>query len=329
MAKKFDNVPVNACLLRGEFHFVEDEGESDNMPITMLARSAKAIDHWYWGRVVHDFSGMKVHKDVLTIDYNHGDPIGYLNQFDDRGKEGLFVSGELVPTGQPGDRVPILSALKKGGVPFEASINFDGDEIRYESIGEGQVVEVNGLEFEGPGVVIREWSLRGVAVCPYGADADTESQFIRNETLTTFKEGDVPKNEKEGKAELTAETQGTESSETDTMQAEEVAANDSDAASELSAGQQEAQRFVNAFGDKGAVWFAEGKSFEEARSLQLSGLQASNEKLSEEVVGLKKKLALPGKDGEDEAVEFTSGKDGGKKSSDAVSLTEALFSKRG
>jgi len=59
------------------------------------------------------------------------------------------------------------------GVPYEASINFGGDGIKIQELGDGETTEVNGARFDGPGIVVREWPLRGVAICPYGADMNT------------------------------------------------------------------------------------------------------------------------------------------------------------
>jgi hypothetical protein len=42
---------------------------------------------------------------------------------------------------------------------------------------------VNGFQFAGPGIVIREWPLRGVAVCPYGADMNTRSELAQGESI--------------------------------------------------------------------------------------------------------------------------------------------------
>ena len=64
------------------------------------------------------------------------------------------------------------------GIPFEASIFFD--EAVLEWIPENTTTEVNGFQFAGPGVIAREWRLRGCAVCPYGADGNTESEFAEN-----------------------------------------------------------------------------------------------------------------------------------------------------
>lgn len=52
-----------------------------------------------------------------------------------------------------------------------------------------------------------------------------------------------------------------------------------DAPAELSTG----QRFLDAFGDQGGVWFAQGKTFEEATSLHIADLTAKNAELEAKV----------------------------------------------
>jgi hypothetical protein len=48
------------------------------------------------------------------------------------------------------------------------------------------VAPVNGYQFEGPGIIVREWPLRGVAICPYGADANTESAALAGANAKTY-----------------------------------------------------------------------------------------------------------------------------------------------
>jgi len=45
------------------------------------------------------------------------------------------------------------------------------------------------------------------------------------------------------------------------------------------AGPAPGQRFLDAFGDQGGVWFAQGRSFEEAQALCVADMRAENEKL--------------------------------------------------
>jgi len=176
---KFNNIPASACtLVVGKFALGDNGENAKSAPIRMTARSGKPIEHPYWGRIVHDLSGMKLHKNRIPIDYVH-DPkeiIGYLNHFDYSSGD-LVASGAIVPWKQ-NDRATEVMHKQREGVPYEASINFGGDGIKVEEVPEGFVTQVNGYELEGPAVVVREWPLRGVAVCPYGADMHTESSMF-------------------------------------------------------------------------------------------------------------------------------------------------------
>ena len=177
--RKYDEIPAAACcMVMGEPELGDNGEGAKSAPVRLVARTGKPIEHWYWGNVVPDLAGMRVHKSRLPIDYAHDskEVIGYLNRFDvDSGD--LVTSGALVPF-RDSDRATEIIHKAQAGVPYEASINFGGDGIKVEEIAEGQVAQVNGYQFAGPGVVIREWPLRGVAICPYGADANTESAVM-------------------------------------------------------------------------------------------------------------------------------------------------------
>lgn len=145
-----------------------------NIPLTLDARSDGPIEHWFWGRIVHDFAGMR-HKDSIPVDYRHddGEPIGYVDRFDANGR--LVLRGELTPF-TDGDRANEIVNKSKRGVPYEASIDWRGP-ARFEELQSGTSAEVNGHKVEGPVLIVREWVLRGVAVCLYGADSSTETRF--------------------------------------------------------------------------------------------------------------------------------------------------------
>jgi hypothetical protein len=177
--RDYSAIPATACILAvGEFELGDNGENAKSAPVRLVARSGKAIQHWFWGSVVHDLAGMSLHKPRIPIDYIHdmNQVIGYLNKFDKTSGD-LVTSGALVPF-KDSDRATEIIHKMKAGVPYEASINFGGDGIKFEEIAEGQTCEVNGARFEGPGVVIREWPLRGVAICPYGADMNTESRSL-------------------------------------------------------------------------------------------------------------------------------------------------------
>jgi hypothetical protein len=127
---------------------------------------------------------MHVHKSRVPIDYVHDskEVIGYLNKFDTSTGD-LVTSGALVPF-KESDRATEIVHKVKAGVPYEASINFGGDGLKVQEIPDGEECMVNGAKFSGPGIVIREWPLRGVAICPYGADMNTESNVFSDKSKT-------------------------------------------------------------------------------------------------------------------------------------------------
>jgi hypothetical protein len=177
--KDFSRIPASACtLIVGEFELGDNGEKAKTAPVRLVARSGKPIEHWFWGRIVHDLAGMHLHKSRIPIDYVHDskEVVGYLNRFDIQSGD-LVTSGALVPY-KDTDRATEIIYKHGQGVPYEASINFGGDGIKIEEVPEGFVSQVNGFTFEGPGVIVREWPLRGVAICPYGADMHTESAVL-------------------------------------------------------------------------------------------------------------------------------------------------------
>lgn len=301
----YEKIPANACLFAGEIEFGDNGEGAKSVPITMKARSAQPIDHPFWGRVVHDMEGMTLHRNRLPIDYAHGEEIGYLNKFDNT-NDGLTVSGALVPTNSPSDPATKVIARQRGGVPYEASINFGGDGIRIQSVGEGEYAEVNGYRFEGPGVIIRHWPLRGVAVCPYGADMNTESKFNKADLFSAqliTKEPEMPEATPPVEApEVTpaaVETPAVQDTpaEVAAETPETVEATPAPEATELSQERTEAKRFCEAFGEQGAVWFAQGVSFDACYKLSL-------ESMRKELAELRQKLSVGTVDGETSPVEF-------------------------
>lgn len=157
-----------------------DEGQT---PIKILARSKGAVTTYYWGPIVHDFAGMR-HKDTVPIDYRHNPDqmIGFLDRFSITGK-GLEVAGAIVPFGEEDIANQVIYKAQHR-VPYEASIFWGGEGVKLEELTSGASAKVNGQTFHGPGIIVREWTLRGVAVCPYGRDANTRSKLSQNETIS-------------------------------------------------------------------------------------------------------------------------------------------------
>lgn len=174
------SVPKKALQFDSPLKFADPIGGDDPslFPISMLGRSAEPIYHWWWGTVVHDMSGFSTDHPTVAIDYRHDDdePIGYLDNFTADNK-GLQLSGNLVSVNpsNPDDRVSRMAKLSASGVPFQASIFFETKKL--EEVQAGASAEVNGYTIDGPAIIVRQWSLRGMAVCLYGADGRTQSKF--------------------------------------------------------------------------------------------------------------------------------------------------------
>ena len=184
--EKFKAIPENACRLEGgSLQFGEHKEGDRSTPVTILARSPQPIEHWWWGKVVHDMSGMILNKSRIVLDYCHdpGDVLGYANHIEATPEKGVVLQGALTPFGDS-DRASEVIAKWDQGVPYEASIDFAGDGIKVQWLDEGEMAEVNGFIFEGPGAIIREWPLRGTAICPYGADQNTAVAFSRESSGT-------------------------------------------------------------------------------------------------------------------------------------------------
>lgn len=301
-------VPAAAmrCVV-GTFELGDNGEGAKTAPFRMVARTGDSIDHWYWGRVVHDLSGMRRHKAKLPIDYAHDDKevIGYANFFDASSGD-LEVGGTLVPY-KDTDRASEVIYKAKQGVPYEASINFGGDGIVLEEFAAGQQVEVNGRQFSGPVTVIRQWPLRGIAVCPYGADANTSTALSAEHTQeVTVVKHDPTKLNAESQPEATeAEVAAVEVAEVNDTPAEaaesatvEAVQPTPEATPEPAALKRTGQEYLDRFGDQGGVWFAQGKEWDDCVLLHERSLRDRIENLEAKLSAYESQL------GESEPVTF-------------------------
>lgn len=170
-------VPRAALRFSADVELGQAEAGSKSVPVTMRARSGNVLKHWYFGRIVHDFAGMRLASKKLPFDYAHDEKevLGYCDATDTSSGE-LVMSGQLIPFTKT-DRASEVIHKSAQGQPYQGSIYFDAEDLVCEFVPEGFVAEVNGGQFAGPGVIARDWLLRGAAVCPYGQDPDTSVQF--------------------------------------------------------------------------------------------------------------------------------------------------------
>lgn len=276
-------VPAEALMLQVGIEFGDNGEDAKTAPVKLLART-HAINHPYWGQIEHDFGGMQ-HKSRIPLDFCHDQKeiVGYANRFDIT-DEGLVLSGAITP--YKDDRASEIVHKQRLGVPYEASIDFRGS-IGIEKVVEGQQAEVNGHTFDGPGFIVRKWTLRGCAVCPHGADSNTSTTFSDNqpgeypveimenkqmsentpvETVPAVVETPAP-------AEVvpTVEAQLTPAPETT-----EAPAAPAPVAPVVEDPAAIAKKFQDAYGVDGLQWMAEGKTFAECKDLQLAKVIAEN-----------------------------------------------------
>lgn len=287
-------IPAEAMRFNSEVTF--GGGKDGSHPISLLARSAKPIQHWFWGTNVHDLSGMEV-PERIALDYNHNSDeiIGFADRHEKSNETGLHLHGQLTPF-QQGDRASEIIHKCASGVPYQASIFFDPNELVIERVSKGMTTVVNGYELAGPATVFRKSVLRGTAVCPYGADRHTSCDFKFDPTKYAVS---VVSGSTEMPEEHEQPGSETELEETEVPVAETPAASATETPAALSAAKRKpASRqslklgpdFLSAFGPKGGVWFAEGKSFDEARDLFIGELKSENEALRKQVADLQSKV---------------------------------------
>lgn len=288
-------VPAKECVFQAEVEVKERKGDGDrSTPFRAIARTGDALNHAYWGKVVHDLDGMRV-KSRVPIDFNHNpnEIVGYANRFNT--EEGdLEIRGALTPSEfDEIKRAQEIIDKAEQGVPWEMSISFPGD-LEVEQIEEGDQVTVNQRQFTGPLTVIRSWPLRAVAITPMGQDAQTALQFSEDQTVnvTYVNSGDaeMPKTELsaiEAEVEIKVEADAVDESENDTVEAEnKVEAVDTEKVEEepqeevAALSQPSAQDYMTRFGRvQGALYFADGLSLDEATAKELERLQMENAEL--------------------------------------------------
>lgn len=309
-----EKIPLSAFKFASEDVSIS-EGANSEAEITVLARSGKPINHWYWGAIVHDMQGFRS-KSKVCFDYCHDDEqiIGYADK-QEPSNEGLTLAGKLVSI-MPGDRADVVMKQGAAGVPFEASIFFD--EAVLEWIPEGTTTEVNGSQFAGPGVVAREWRLRGCAICPYGADGETESEFADASAFHFSWRGKPMPRKAKGAEKLTAAHDTTNETEEAVQTSTETEASvavetqeggDQESATEEANADQESQeasqlssdprhqlkKYMLRFGDAdGAKFFADGLDWSQAQDKFIDKLCAERDAAAKRAEDAEAKLSVIG-----------------------------------
>ena len=316
--KQSMKVPMHALqFAAGQFEFGDNGEDAKTAPVHIVALSGKPLDHCWFGPTIQDLSVMK-HKNRIAIDYLHdlNQIVGYINKFDISDNQ-LKLDGAMIPF-KDNDRATEIIHKQREGIPYEASIYFPPSrpgELKIERLEEGETAEVNGQKVKGPMTIFRQWTLRGVAICPYGADAGTR----------TFIQSDADKEVQVEIIEKEEEIMGENLTDVERQAAEEEAARQESAAqaekerveslAKQSAAEQkqkeladknraEFKQFVEEFGDKAADYFAKGLTFVEASKAHTTHLKGEIVRLEKE-----KKETQAAKESGAEGVDFDGGGD--------------------
>lgn len=170
-----------------------DGGEPAKYPrLTIEAYTGVACQQaWSAVPVVTDLAGIKVGDVSLLLDhawYDWDAILGDCDMVDNNGRT-LLVAGDVIGDGP---MVEKYIRLASRGKKFQASI---GALItRRETIDAGAQVTVNGRDFTGPLVVVRECTLREVSVLLFGADANTSAAIAAKAMMegSMSKDNEIP-----------------------------------------------------------------------------------------------------------------------------------------
>ena len=254
---------------------VEDEGGEKKLRMTVYSGGV-IKNHWWWGNLAIDLSGMSFPKSKYPILENH-----------DTNRKIAFTGKPLV-----GDDLTInpdktkfvnteesaeFQKLSAEGFPYESSMYAKPSAI--ERVDEGEKSEVNGFTFKGPGTIWRKCEFKEASVCVFGWDSQTVSSAFSKDILT-----EVEFEEMGGGAENNTDTLNNE---TETLTMEEVKAVDINTLSEkhpdlLKKIQDDAVAAAT------STFAIEKKTLED----KLAGVKAENTGLGDKIMQLEKKDTL-------------------------------------
>lgn len=128
-----------------------------------------------WGtRMVFDLGGMTIPNRQLPVLFAHDPerPIGFSSEKPTTTK-GLRVKA----TALDNQDARFVQDQADQGLKWQASMGVRLTEVRY--LEEGEVREVNGADFKGPGYVVTKSVLLEASILTLGADGDTQSVVLR------------------------------------------------------------------------------------------------------------------------------------------------------
>lgn len=218
---------------------------------------------------VFDFDSLRLPKNPVIVDFNHDENnvIGKARVYLD--EDGLKAAGTLVST-RPGD-VAAEVAERGRVVPFGISPTIDFSRAERLDLKEGEEIDLNGRTYQGPLAIFTGAELRGISVCSYPTDVQTEF---------------IPLSQK-GLIHMAADGQVKFATDPAAIEPPKGAA--APVQDGPTVRDSELQRYIDAFGlDRGVAYFQAGKTFDEARAESYDALVKENEELKAKLAELEK-----------------------------------------
>lgn len=155
------------------------EGSSDDgnrrVRFRMIANSGVPITLYGKFKMVVDLESMTVRsqKKPVLLQHDHDRRVGWTESIV-LTERGLEIEGVVAQSTTDGRQV---SAELVEGYPFEASISVSGFSL--EHVPEEKKLTVNGVELEGPAIVLRNGQFREVSFVALGADPLTDTEMLQ------------------------------------------------------------------------------------------------------------------------------------------------------
>ena len=287
-----NTAPINACVFNDNAEVTFAEGDDDKSNKFRIVGYSGGIikNHWFWGNLGIDLSGLKFAKKRTPVLEEHfrESRIGFTTKQDIA--DAVVVEGPFLDN----DNAQKLKADIQKGFPMQASLLVPPSIV--EHIIEGETTKVNGQTLKGPGTVFRKATIMEVSMCVFGADSDTKSSAYadidKNEIkFNLFEEHNIMAEETQTQTEI-------ESVESFAEQYPELHAElfEQGKTAGLAEGQK-AERALfaglkEACGDDHELLvqcYGEGKTAAEAMKLRVEKIEKEKAQLSEKVTELQNK----------------------------------------
>ncbi len=184
------------CFASVKFAEGTEAGEEKKPQLEMLAYSGGIIkNHWYWGDLAIDLSGMAFPKKKFPLleDHDTSKKLGFIKKLSIEDNQLTVIDAEFIDTPES---IKFREASAQG-FPYEASIYAKPTQI--QTLREDETAEVNGFTMKGPGTIWRKSIFKESSVCTFGYDSNTKSAAMAEAEDVTIEYGERP----EEKTQLT------------------------------------------------------------------------------------------------------------------------------